>query len=676
MPVATVAFADESEAVMSDTLDNVVVTAEKPQIKGAEGTIAVDLPSIVKDKPVTNILEALGYLPGAVSNNGYIGLSGASSVTILINGELTNMPTNNLYQLLYSLPVSKLKNVEIMYSAPAKYHVSGAVINVNLKTPNALDGLLGQAKIGYIDKHYSSWGGALSSMYSIRKWSFDLNYSFSDTEAWNHTGIFSNHALNGRKWPVTEDDRTKGSNFRNSLYASVGYKFSAKSDIKLTYNMQYLSDVKSATTATGTFGNTVNNSVFNEPQAYHNIGIVYRSPFALKVSAGYTSFFEDRTRTLSSSDNGTALSVSDSEQKIDKLYLYLDQSHKVKEWGINYGAGYIYTKDNSVQNYRLPSLEVFDSRLEEHTANAYIGTNRSFKWGLSFNASLKGEYYRIADADNWKFVPQLGVTYYKTPASIFQLNFTSKKIYPSYWEMHNSVNYLNDYTTIKGNPGLRPYTDYSAQFSYIFKQKYVATLYCNYTDDYAVQLPYQSPDELKLIYQTSNFNYNRILGLNIHIPVTVKDIFNSTLSLNGYINTVKADRFHDISFFREKGVFYSSLKNTLKFSKNSPVSLSVDASYISSSLQGIADMSELWRVDAGIKWTFCKKNAELVLRADDIFNNWSPTMRIDRGNQDFRMKVYDMSRSFSVTFTYRFNGFKPKENSGIDTSRFGTDSKH
>lgn len=51
-------------------------------------------------------------------------------------------------------------------------------------------------------------------------------------------------------------------------------------------------------------------------------------------------------------------------------------------------------------------------------------------------------------------------------------------------------------------------------------------------------------------------------------------------------------------------------------------------------------------------------------------------MRIDRGNQDFRMKVYDMSRSFSVTFTYRFNGFKPKENSGIDTSRFGTDSKH
>ena len=66
-------------------LDEVTVTAELPQIKGRDGIIVVDLPSIVKDKPVTNILEALGYLPGVVNNNGSIGLNGASSVTIIIN---------------------------------------------------------------------------------------------------------------------------------------------------------------------------------------------------------------------------------------------------------------------------------------------------------------------------------------------------------------------------------------------------------------------------------------------------------------------------------------------------------------------------------------------------------------------------------------------------------------
>lgn len=44
-------------------LNEVIVKGEKPQIKGQDGIMAVDLPNIVKDKPVSNILEALGYLP-------------------------------------------------------------------------------------------------------------------------------------------------------------------------------------------------------------------------------------------------------------------------------------------------------------------------------------------------------------------------------------------------------------------------------------------------------------------------------------------------------------------------------------------------------------------------------------------------------------------------------------
>lgn len=44
-------------------LNEVVVKGEKPQIKGKDGIMVIDLPNIVKDKPVSNILEALGYLP-------------------------------------------------------------------------------------------------------------------------------------------------------------------------------------------------------------------------------------------------------------------------------------------------------------------------------------------------------------------------------------------------------------------------------------------------------------------------------------------------------------------------------------------------------------------------------------------------------------------------------------
>lgn len=263
------------------------------------------------------------------------------------------------------------------------------------------------------------------------------------------------------------------------------------------------------------------------------------------------------------------------------------------------------------------------------------------------------------------------MTYYKTPVSIFQLGFNSQKVYPPYWALHSGISHISNYSKIIGNPDLRPYTNYSAQLSYILRQKYVATLYVNHNDDYFEQLPYQSPDELALVYQTINFNYNRSFGINLHIPVAIKSILNSTLTANAYINRIKADKFHDISFKREKATIYASLKNTIKFSENFPVSISLDASYISPSLQGIADMSELWRIDAGVKWTFARDKAALTLQASDIFNTWSPVMRINRYGQNFQMKVNDMTRNLRLAFTYRFNGFKPKQ-SEIDTSRFGT----
>ena len=83
-------------------------------------------------------------------------------------------------------------------------------------------------------------------------------------------------------------------------------------------------------------------------------------------------------------------------------------------------------------------------------------------------------------------------------------------------------------------------------------------------------------------------------------------------------------------------------------------------------------MSGIWRIDAGVKWQFGKKRCcELDLKADDIFNKWSPTMTINHAGQDYRMKVRDMTRNLKLTFIWRFNGFKPKE-TNIDTSRFGT----
>ena len=139
--MAAFGMSESADTLSSGSLGEVVVEGIRPRVRGEDGVMVMDLPAIVRDKPVTNILEALGYLPGVTNTSGVLGLAGASSVTIVLNGEPTDIPLQNLYQLLYNTPVDRLKNVEIMYSAPPKYHAEGAVINVVLKTPSPLDGL-------------------------------------------------------------------------------------------------------------------------------------------------------------------------------------------------------------------------------------------------------------------------------------------------------------------------------------------------------------------------------------------------------------------------------------------------------------------------------------------------------------------------------------------------------
>lgn len=652
------------DSIVGRELNEIVVKGEKPQIKGKDGIMVVDLPNIVKDKPVSNILEALGYLPGVVNNNGMIGLAGASDVTIILNGELTNMPLQNLYQLLYTTPVDRLKTVEVMYTAPAKYHVNGAVINVVLKTPTPLDGLQAQVRAGYNQGHYGSYGGGLAATYAVKDWTFDLNYGLSRSKTWNHEEISSNHLFEGQRTMIEDDMRRISKSLSNTIYAAASYK-----RMRLTYNGQITSSAKGWSLSNGTLGSFTNNYTYDGPINYHNIAMRYSAPFGLTVGGDYTYYGEKRDQTLFQGSDYLLGEMN--KQDINRWHIYLDQQHQLGKWQLNYGIEYQRADDSSSQ--KTDESAGFSGTTSEDVADAYIGLQRSFDWGLSFNVSAKGEYYHNNYQHDWNFIPQLGATYYKTPKSIFQLNLSTIRVYPSYWELRNGTSHINPYSKVLGNPALQPYLNYAGQFSYIFKQKYVATLYVQYADKATVQLPYQSPDELSLIYQTINMNYKRIVGLNLNVPFNVGYIWNATATANVFNQSEKADHFHDISFDNKNWIFYGALNNSFKFSQNSPLSLSVDFTYISPSIQGLADLSAMWKVDAGVKWQFGKKRCcEIVLQANDIFNRWSPTMTINHAGQDYRMKVRDMTRNLKLTFIWRFNGFKPKTDSNIDTTRFGT----
>lgn len=82
-------------------------------------------------------------------------------------------------------------------------------------------------------------------------------------------------------------------------------------------------------------------------------------------------------------------------------------------------------------------------------------------------------------------------------------------------------------------------------------------------------------------------------------------------------------------------------------------------------------MSSIWKVDAGLKWTSADKKTEVRLTGNDLFNSAMPDARVNDRGQRFEISQHADSRFFSLSFTYKFGGYKAKEHKEVDTSRFG-----
>ncbi|MDR1623755.1 MAG: carboxypeptidase-like regulatory domain-containing protein, partial [Tannerellaceae bacterium] len=119
-----------------NALGEVVVKGERPVVKLVDGRITYNMPALLSGTTVSNAYESILRLPGVREQNGSLTLAGTSSVTVIINGQVTSMPHENLMAALKMYPAEMIQSAEIMYSAPPQYHVRGAAINLVLKGDN------------------------------------------------------------------------------------------------------------------------------------------------------------------------------------------------------------------------------------------------------------------------------------------------------------------------------------------------------------------------------------------------------------------------------------------------------------------------------------------------------------------------------------------------------------
>lgn len=593
----------------SQMLSEVSIIGEYPLVRVIDGKMTYNMSQLLTDKMATSIYDAILKLPGIHIQKGTFQLIGANNVTILINGKKTNMDENQLNNLLKNMPKERIREAEVMYSAPPQYHVRGAVINLVLD--NAIydtQQLQGQINTLYNQGYYKNFQGGVTILYNTPKTLTDFLYSFGYNQVRTGQEIISQHIFNDQVSDINQSDRGYSVKPIHTIRLGNDWLINDKDKITLAYTAEIQPWMRSFNSSNGTYSDSENKKNTDKPVQMHNIALNYTSGFGFNTGIDFTSYKNHTTQHYRERMEGKEdFFDARSKQDIRRLSFYADQSHSLgKGWTLNYGTKFSFASDKSSQIYHSSVSHNWsdydsDSQLNEYTYDLYAGFSKRFANNLSLNASLTGEYYKHKKIDYRSLFPMMEITYTANPVSVFQLSVSSDKVYPSYWEMQNTTSYLNGYTEIQGNTDLRPAKNYSFQLNYIWKSKYIFTLFANYTDDFFCQIPYQSSDRLMLIYKTLNFNYSAKLGFNMMIPFRISRIFESRFILNGYYDKMKSDHYYDLSFTKNNLAIYTNLDNTFTISSKPNIKAELSGSYISRNIQGPMTINAMYRIDTGYK---------------------------------------------------------------------------
>lgn len=552
-------------------LPEVLVKGERPVVKAERGKLIYDLPRMVERLPVNNAYEAVKELPGIVEQDGNLTLGGRG-ITVVINGKVSTLDKEDLRTVLENTPVSRLEKAEIMYAAPARYRIRGAMVNVILKSNiGQKPALSGEVAAMYEQSRREDIAGRGNLLYTSRRFSADVMYSYGFKHTTFGLDKHSWHTMVGEVHELDLKTEAKGYGGRHNLRLGADYDFGKKNLLSVVYNTQY----RYGQDCTKMRGTAHSEKTDDGSRQLHNVTADYQSSFGLSAGMDFL-FFSSPSQTFLQKDMQSVRQTLnyDSNQRINRWLFYANQLHSLQGGTeINYGVKYTTTHDNSYQFYRdgetgalIPDNSEKLLR-KEYTLNMYTGASHSFGKKFSAEVSLAAELYHAEGRHSWMLYPTVNTTYTLADGHTLQMSFTSNRKYPAYWQLQPIIQYVDSYTEAHGNPDLKPSSNYSLDLNYLYKSKYMIGVNYNYTPDYFVQLPYQLPDRLAEMNQFVNYDFQKRWTIQTMASYKVSTWWNGRIFAFGLFSHDKNSHFHDIAFDRYKFSVILNTTNTFILSK-------------------------------------------------------------------------------------------------------------
>jgi hypothetical protein len=674
-------------------LAEVKVTATKPFIEQQADKMVLN----VAASPLAaggTAADLLGRAPGVLEQGTGYQLRG-KSVTVMLDGKLTNLSGEELKNMLAALPANTLDKVELIANPSAKYDASASAI-VNLVTTKSLKfGTNGTATVGVGAGRYGRYNAGLTLNHRTEKLNVyggldrldnQTYYTSNTVRALNGEGQLAENSLETRR---TQANNLKlGFDLDLSKTTSVGVlaKGALTDRTRATESDALLTGASPATTQLRSEG--ASQVLSSAVSAY------YKTAFAkdktLRVGADYFDYAKD-------SRNDYATSLLDASGSASPANLLRDNSparNSVKSVTADY-AQPLYkgtfeaglkaistTTDNDIQWEQAPAGQPWTPDLgktnhfiyRENVQAAYATFSRSIQ-KVALQVGLRAEQTtttgtsltmnQTTERQYLNFFPSVSAQYSQSEKTQFGFSYSRKIERFQFGIVNPFVTYISPYRYSQGNPNIVPSFSHNFEASYSYSSLVSASVGYSYFTNALVD-SYQKDDATQVVINSFR-NYPSA------------DQFSANLTLMKPLLNNKWQTVTNV------GILYARVQGgpgTIGVGNASPAAMlssnhtlvlrpglkaEVSASYMSPITFGGMAFRASYGGSLGVSQTVLKGNGTLTLNVTDVFNSQRNRYDVLAAGINSQNVNKVESRFVKLNFSYKFGNQKVKASQRRDT---------
>jgi hypothetical protein len=665
-------------------LHNITVNAIKPLIVLSPNGIMLNVSESIVSSG-TNAFDILLNAPGVFADqNGSILVRGRS-VTVYLDGRLSNLSGEELKTMLSSMPSSGIDKIEIITNPSAKYDAGGGIV-INIRTnKNKSFGTNGSLTSFVGSGRFLRGGSGVNLNNRTRNVNVYGSYDYQ-----HNAQYFDNSSTRYPGTAQTIIEKEYDVRYRNNH----SYKTGIDIDLSKRTSLGILArgfinfrdrNVENNSTNRNPVGidsfstvNTHGYARFNSPSVNLYLKTQLDSVGTeLTVNADYfyyqkqwaddfvTNYF---TRVQPSYFPPTQLrDFSPANNSVKSLSV--DYVKNIKKWRMEAGVKTAFSKtDNDI------TWEYYASKWETDLTktNRFIYTENIYAGYITFSGTIKkinlsmglrAEHTYTSgrsttlNQENTRnftnFFPNISAQYSKSTTSQFGLGYRKSIIRYGFDFVNPFIVYQSQYSYSQGNPALKPQINHTIDFSWSYKNRLNTTLTYLHGVGALAPIYKQIAGTNQLISSYDNLAGTDVVSLNISLTKSIKK-WTTVNSLGGFNIRYNFDKTTGTTANNSVAAsIYASSYNTIALPKNFTAEITL--AYRSPVASGIFKTGVYFTNNMGIAKQLARGDATVRLNVSDIFNTQKTINKVagyQNVNGEFVSKPE--SRFVNVSFSWRF----------------------